>query len=489
MKSLNMNALLFIFLFLAYNFSLAAPSDKTLNDIHSRLNKTTHVRVMTPTSIDEIIAIIKQEKSKGLAISISGGRHSMGGQQFGRGTVNISMTSYNKVISLDEEKGILEVESGIEWPKLVNWLLTNQKKNSKLWGIRQKQTGADNLSLGGALSSNVHGRGLNMRPIIDDVESFLLIDANGKVKTCSRKQNSELFKLAIGGYGLFGVIATVKLRLMPVTVLQREVKIIDVNDFIGLANKKTAEGYLYGDFQFDIDPKSAGFLQRGIYSFYKPVSKNSNDIAIQQNELSEQNWTELLSLVHSNKSKAFDIYSKFYLKTNGQLYRSDTNQMGVYVNNYHEIINKESSEVISEIYVPRDQLPDLFNQLKENFRKYHVNVIYGTVRLIQKDNESYLPWAKQNYASIVFNFHVENSPEGLKKAKHDFRLLIDLAEAHGGSFYLTYHRWASKNQILKAYPQFVRFLKLKLHYDPNEVFQSDWYRYYKKIFNRELKQQ
>jgi hypothetical protein len=31
--------------------------------------------------------------------------------------------------------------------------------------------------------------------------------------TCSRRENADLFKLAVGGYGLFGPIATVKLRL------------------------------------------------------------------------------------------------------------------------------------------------------------------------------------------------------------------------------------------------------------------------------------
>ncbi|CDZ79042.1 putative oxidoreductase ORF5 in fasciation locus [Legionella massiliensis] len=468
------------------DYSLAENSKTELNDIHSKLNKTLHLRVEHPKTIEEIIQIIKQAKTDGLSISISGGKHSMGGQQFGTGTINLSMTDYNKVIGLDDKKGILEVESGIEWTKIVDWLLKNQKNNKTLWGIRQKQTGADNLSIGGALSSNIHGRGLNMKPMIDDVESFTLINAEGKLIFCSRTKNPELFKLVIGGYGLFGVIATVKLRLMPVTVLQREVEIMNIDQFIPLATQKTRNHYLYGDFQFDIDPKSDGFMRRGIYSFYKPVNKKLNEIPAKRLELSEENWTELLLLAHTNKSKAFDIYSQFYLKTNGQLYRSDTNQLGVYVNNYHEKINKDSSEVISEIYVPRDKLAFLFAQLREDFRKDQINVIYGTVRLINKDDGSYLAWAKQNYACIVFNFHVVHSPQGLEKSKRDFRLIIDRAEALGGSFYLTYHRWASKSELLNAYPQFVNFLKLKLKYDNHEVFQSTWYRHYKKMFSHEL---
>ena len=77
------------------------------------------------------------------------------------------------------------------------------------------QTGADRLSLAGALACNAHGRGLSLKPIVDQVEAFDLMDPNGEVRTCSRGMNADVFRLAIGGYGLFGVITRVTLRLRP----------------------------------------------------------------------------------------------------------------------------------------------------------------------------------------------------------------------------------------------------------------------------------
>jgi hypothetical protein len=47
---------------------------------------------------------------------------------------------------------------------------------------------------------------------------------------------------------------------------------------------------------------------------------------------------------------------------------------------------------------------------------------------------------------------------------------------------LTYHRYASRMQVEGCYPQFAEFLELKRKYDPEERFQSDWYRHYKTIF-------
>lgn len=460
----------------------AGPSPLELNDIHAQLNATTHASVLTPKSIADIQTAIRAAKAGGRSISISGGRHSMGGQQFGTGTTHLSMSAFNQIIGLDAENGVVEVQSGVQWPELVEWLLKNQNGSGKKWGIRQKQTGADRLSLGGALSSNIHGRGLKMRPMIDDVESFTLIDASGELKTCSRKENPELFRLAIGGYGLFGVIATIKVRLAPVQTLERVVKLIEVKDFIPLVSKRIAEGYLYGDFQFAIDPKSEDFMRRGIYSLYRPVNKT---VTGEVEEMKGDDWYRLLGLAHADKSRAFAIYSKFYLATSGQLYRSDTHQMGVYVDDYHSKFDRggvKATEMISEIYVPRAKLKTLFAQLRDDFRKNQTNVVYGTVRLIEKDDESFLAWAKQNYAATVFNFHVEHTPAGVEAAKAQFQHIIDRALEHGGSYFLTYHRWARKDQVLKAYPQMPEFLRLKKKYDPEERFQSDWYRHYREMF-------
>jgi len=459
-----------------------------LNDIHSLLNATKHSAVINPNSLEDIQHAIRDAKAKGQAISISGGKHSMGGQQFGTGTIHLSMSSFNQVIGLDTEKGIVEVQSGIQWPELVAWLSTNQPESGRKWGIRQKQTGADRLSIGGALSSNIHGRGLAMRPMVDDVESFTLIDANGDVKTCNRVENRELFRLVIGGYGLFGVIGTVKVRLAPVKVLERVVQLVDVQDFIPLVTKRIHEGFLYGDFQFAIDPESDDFMKRGIYSLYRPVNRTLESDG-EVKEMRGDDWYRLLGLAHKNKSRAFEVYSQFYLTTNGQLYRSDTHQMGVYVDGYHSEFDKadtKASEMISEIYVPRSALKTLFEELREDFRKNDTNVVYGTVRLIEEDTESFLAWAKHSYAATVFNFHVEHTREGIEKAKRQFQHIIDRALQHGGSYFLTYHRWARKDQVLAAYPQMPEFLRLKKRYDPDERFQSDWYRHYREMFKDQL---
>jgi hypothetical protein len=63
-----------------------------------------------------------------------------------------------------------------------------------------------------------------------------------------------------------------------------------------------------------------------------------------------------------------------------------------------------------------------------------------------------------------------------------FRRLIDIALHHEGSYFLTYHRYAAREQVSACYPKFEEFLAAKRRIDPREVFQSDWYRHYRAEF-------
>lgn len=90
----------------------------------------------------------------------------------------------------------------------------------------------------------------------------------------------------------------------------------------------------------------------------------------------------------------------------------------------------------------------------ESLRSNGSSVIYGTIRLILKDDESFLAWAKQDYACVIFNVHVDHTKDGIEKAKRGLLGLIDNALDNDGNFYLTYHRWAAREQMDRAYPQF-----------------------------------
>jgi FAD/FMN-containing dehydrogenase len=455
-----------------------------VNDIHSQLNRAELADVVEVDSLEAIRSAVLRAREAGLPVCVAGGRHAMGGQQFCDGGLLIDTRQLARVLGLDRERGTIAVEAGIQWPALLAQLHESQTAVSPAWGIAQKQTGADRLSLGGAIAANAHGRGLTMRPLVSDIEELTLVDADGEVRRCSRDENAELFRLVAGSYGLFGVIHSATLRLAPRRKLERVVEVRELDGLIEMFEHRIADGFLYGDFQFAIDPANDTFLRRGVFSCYRPVD-DATPIPTDQRALTREDWQQLLYLTHTDKAQAFERYADHYVKTSGQIYLSDAHQYADYVDDYHAWLDQTMSaphpatEMITEIYVPRSRLADFMAEVAGDFRDAAIDVIYGTVRLIERDEESFLAWARQRWACVIFNLHTVHTPDGLEHSAQAFRRLIDYAIARGGSYFLTYHRWATAEQIEACYPQIREFFALKRVYDPSERFQSDWYRHYR----------
>jgi FAD/FMN-containing dehydrogenase len=404
----------------------------------------------------------------------------MGGQQFCEGGIVVDCRLLRRILSFDDEHGLIEVEAGIEWPALIEFL------RSTRWSIIQKQTGADHLTLGGAVAANIHGRGLTLAPLVADIESLTVVDSQGQLVECSRTENSLLFRHVIGGYGMFGIVYSVRLRLTQRRLLRRLVRRVRSAELVATLEELIAKGALYGDWQFAIDDSSGDFLDLGILSAYEPVE---SDTAAPEGfrKLNDADWRRLLLLAHIDKARGFAEYAQYYSSTHGQHYWSDTHQLSPYLDAYHTEIDAATgagvcgSEMISELYVPRARLADFLAAARKHLRACRANVIYGTVRLIERDTETALAWARENWACIIFNLHVDHEPSAIARAQEAFRGLIDCALELQGSYYLTYHRWATRAQILAAHPALPEVLATKRRIDPREIFQSDWYRHHRDL--------
>jgi FAD/FMN-containing dehydrogenase len=458
-----------------------------VNDVHSQLNPTRVYRIVKPRDVAELQEAIASARSAGKSVSIAGGRHAMGGQQFGEANVLVDTRDLNRVLAFDPERGTITVEGGIQWPQLLDHLNRVQDGRDRQWGIYQKQTGADRLSIAGALSCNAHGRGLNLKPIVQQVEEFDLVDPSGEIRTCSRDSDADLFRVAIGGYGLFGVITRVRLKLRPRVKVRRVVELEQTAGIMERFEERIRDEYQYGDYQFATDATRDSFLHRGVFSCYQPVAPDT-PLTEHPTRFHPEDWARLTFYSHKYKRRAFEVYSSRYLKTSGQVYWADWQLSAAYVDNYHADLDTalhakvKATEMITEIYVQRDRLAAFMDDARVALRDRRTNLIYGTVRLIERDDETFLAWARERYACVIFNLHVEHTPAAIEQAASTFRHLIDIGLSYGGSYYLTYHRWARKDQVEACYPQMRAFLQIKRARDPEEVFQSTWYRHYRAMF-------
>lgn len=458
-----------------------------LNDEQSQLNPTRVHSVVQPHSLDNLRKALKTAKRQGRPISVAGGRHSMGGQQFGAGNVHLDMTAFNHVVSLDVNRGLVTVEAGVQWPELIEELHRRQSEpcptdQQQPWTIRQKQTGVDAVTIAGSLAANMHGRGLKFPPFVNDIESFELLDANGNLCHCSRKENQELFSLAIGGYGLFGIVTHVTLRLTRRFKIRRRVEVIAVKNVLERYQKRRNDGFVFGDCQYAIDVSGDEHSHQGIMPCYEPIT---DDALVTQKPaaLSREDWANLYQLVRTDKRRAFELYSQFYLKTDRQVYWSDTHQLaGAFTGHKTAVQPGQGTEMITEVYLSHDNVLAFMTAVRNDLANRNADISYGTIRFIEPDRETFLPWARERSVCIVCNLHVRHTDVGIKRAKATFRQILDRVVEYEGSFYLTYHRWAARHHVATCYPQMADFFRLKRKYDTDERFQSDWYRHYARQF-------
>lgn len=435
----------------------------TVNDVHSRLNPTAVAGVARPRSLEALRELVRAASAR-RPLALCGGRHSMGGQQFSSGGLLVDTSRLDRVLSIDEERGLVEAEAGIRWPALIDMLRGGG------WSIRQKQAGADDLTLGGAVAANAHGRGLTLAPFSGDVERLTVVCPGGVVRTCSRSEHAELFRLVCGGYGLFGAVYAVTLRLDPRRRLRHSARLVRDGEVAAVLDEEAASGCLHGEVLLEIDPASAGYLRRGVLSYQRPVENGTpltpgsmRDVAVSFG---------LARLAHSDKARWFALTAERALACNGSVVDADALLVAGYPSGYHW---PGSSEMLTELFVPRPALAAFLETAACELRARETDVVGGTIRVVERDDETLLAWAREPWACVSLDLHVEHDAVAVGRAADACRALIDVALDHGGSYHLAYHRWARRDQVEAAHPRIRELIEAKRSYDPLGVLQSDWY--------------
>ena len=413
-----------------------------VNDIHAGISRTTVGSVREPTTTGEVLVAMQDERA-----TLCGGRYCSGGQWRRTDGVLLDTQRMSRVLDVDAEAGTVTAEAGARWPAVLDAI----EREAPGWAVRQKQSGANEVSLGGTLSVNAHGRCLTAPPIVDDVLNVDVLLPTGARLTCSREENADRFARVIGGYGMFGAILTATLKLVPDDMLRRRTRLVSVEDAVAELDDAAARGATYGDFQYVVDESSERYLREGLCVTYEPT----DGPATRRAETAE-GFAEMAVAAHVDKPRAWAAYEASVLDGDGATDTTNGWQRALYLPGYHRRVDAATvgggSEVLSELFVPRGRLPELMEAMREVTRRRGANVIYGNVRLIEPDTVTALPWARGRFACVVFNQHVDAAGGGMPAFGATFRELVDATLALGGTYYLPYHRAASPAQVVAAHP-------------------------------------
>src|SRR5262249_33642282 len=155
--------------------------------------------------------------------------------------------------------------------------------------------------------------------------------------------------------------------LVPRTKVQRVVDVIAVKDLLPRIDERLAAGFVYGDCQYSTDLDAEAEAHAGVFACYKPVPVDT-PIPKEQNQISETDWIEFYKLARTDKKKAFERYSKYYLSTDGQVYWSDTHQLAGSFDAYRNAVDKErGTEMITEAYVTRENFIPFMAKVRQDY--------------------------------------------------------------------------------------------------------------------------
>jgi FAD/FMN-containing dehydrogenase len=425
-------------------------------------------------AIRQLQEILKQAKAKRLPVSIAGARHSMGGHTIAPGGIVLNMLPFDGM-QLDEKTGILHVGAGARWSEIIPYL------DQRGWSVAIMQSN-NSFSVGGSISVNCHGWQPNRPPIASTVEAFRLLKANGMVVRCSRTENPELFSLALGGYGLFGIFLNVELRVVPNERYSLErVLLAQSADYVAEFAKRVTQvpdaAMAYG--RLSIVPGEKTFLREAILNvFHQAPCKPAEIPALSKPGLVSLKRLVFRGSLYSDEGKRIRWSSEKALGAEVRGKHFSRNQL---LNEGVEVFEERSNrrvDILHEYFVPADQFASFVERLRTIIPKHHGNLLNVTVRNVLCDKDTFLRYADQDVFSFVLLFNQARTEQADRAMEAMTKEIIAAVLALHGHYYLPYRLHASKEQFFKAYPQAREFFQMKRRYDPDELFQNEFYRKY-----------
>jgi FAD/FMN-containing dehydrogenase len=445
----------------------------------ARLTPTRVERVDDVRELEQLRAILRDARQRKLKVSISGSRHSQGGHTYVAGGVVLNMRRFNRIRAVDPAAMTITVESGATWDEVQRAIAPRR--------LALKVMQSSNIfTVGGTLSANAHGRDIDVTQFVEVVQSFRLLLADGRVLQVSRTENPELFALVIGGYGLYGVVLDVTLRVTRDELYEQSAVSMDYARFPAYFARqiKSDSAVVLMLARPSIDPDPASFLRELVVVTWRRAGANrSGNFALTEEA---HIWRDKFFFGLSRrfdwaKSLRWRLQKRVELGAGEARVVSRNNSMRPPLAPLEllDYRSQRNTDIIQEYYVPVENFVPFMDRFREILQTGRMNVLSSTVRYVTPNATPALAYAPRRPAfAIIQMSNVELSPEGQARTAAVTQRLVDAAIENRGTYYLTYQLYPTPEQLHRAYPNARHAFERKRFYDPEELFTSQFYQKY-----------
>ncbi len=459
--------------------SIEGSPDTLLNDA-SLLSptKVAKHRTVTDTRRDTLVEAVRRELAEasaaGRPVVASAARHSMGGQSLQAG--GTALTLDRGWLDPDQAAGTCRVSAGMRWSEVITRLDTIG------YSPKVMQSNHD-FGVASTFSVNAHGWPVPWSAFGSTVRAITMVLPDGSLVTCTRQENAELFNLAMGGYGLFGVIVELEIEIVPNLNLVPTFEHVSGEDlgqrFIAaLSADKTIE-MAYGRLDVAID----GFFERGLLITYRAAED--------QSEIPAASGSGIISHVAAGvfrRQVGSDRVKNFRWMLESTISPALTSGISTRNSLMNEPVitlddgDPGRTDILHEYFVAPERFADFVRICQEVIPSSYQELLNITLRFVDTDRDSVLAYATVPRIAAVMLFSQEMSVRAEEDMARMTRALIDRVTEIGGSYYLPYRPHATVAQLRGAYPRVGEFAEAKRRLDPGLLFQNGlWTNYISKI--------
>ena len=417
----------------------------------------------------EVIARLRQELRQAIAskrpLCVGAARHSMGGQSLPRNGQAITLDL--NICEPDRAKRTFRVHAGTRWFQVIEHL------DRIGFSPAVMQSNSD-FGVASTFSVNAHGWPVPYGPFGSTVLSLRLMLADGEIVTCSRSENPELFGLAMGGYGLVGIILDLEVDMVENMWLRPTYERMPANDFASkfyAAVRDPGIKMMYGR----LNVARETFFSEALMVSYRgepapasglpPASRGGGFMTSMSRELyrAQTGWEAI------KKARWFAETVAGPGLTSGLATRS--NLMNEPVSNL-EGRDHSRTDILHEYFVAPERFREFLDGCRRIIPEAQAEFLNVTLRYVAQDDTSVLSFAKTDRIAAVMSFSQAMTPEGEVDMIRTTEALIEMVGGIGGSFYLPYRLHARPDQIERIYPRVAHFIVRKRHYDPGLLFRN-----------------
>jgi FAD/FMN-containing dehydrogenase len=441
-----------------------------MNDA-SRLDPTPVMKHWQPKTnpkdvfIESLRAELKEAASARRPVAVGAARHSMGGQSLPRDGVAITLDGRSLVA--DTAAGIYRIDAGARWSDVI------QALDPIGFSPAIMQSNND-FGVASTFCVNAHGWPVPHGPFGSTVRSLRLVLADGSLVECSKTKNGELFSLAMGGYGLFGIVVDLEIEMARNILLAPKFELMRGDDFadrfIKAIETDRSVQMAYGR----LSVAREGFFEEAVLVTYRPTSEQPDRLpAVTSKSLmttvSRDIYRAQIGNEAAKKARWFAETVVNPAISSGVATRNTL--MNEPVSNLARL-DERRTDILHEYFLPPGRVGEFLAACREIIPPARAEFLNVTLRYVGSDATSTLAYAPSPRIAAVMSFSQEISPEGEVDMIATTERLIDRVIALGGAFYLPYRLHARRDQVEAAYPKVLQFVERKRSYDPKLLFRN-----------------